>query len=90
MSCYEIKYSRTAEKFIRKNKIAGIKFMKAFMEIAQDREYSRNYDIKKFYSSAYDDIFRLRIGKYRAIFRVVETEILIYIFDIDSRGDIYK
>jgi len=33
--------------------------------------------------------FRLRVGKYRIIFRVV-TEKDIYIDNIDSRGDIYK
>ena len=36
------------------------------------------------------DIFRLRIGDYRAIFRVIDEEIVIFVFTIDSRGDIYK
>ena len=46
--------------------------------------------MKKFHSKNYDDIFRLRIGDYRAVFHIVDDELLVYIFDIGSRGDIYK
>ncbi len=47
-------------------------------------------DIAKIYHKDYNDIFRLRIGKYRAIFRIIDHQILIFVFDSDSRGDIYK
>lgn len=33
---------------------------------------------------------RLRIGKYRVIYRYAENREAVYIMDIDSRGDIYK
>ena len=33
----------------------------------------------------YDDIFRLRIGDYRDIFRIIDNELLVYVFDIGSR-----
>lgn len=46
--------------------------------------------MKKFHSKTYDDIFRLRIGDYRAVFHIVDDELLVYIFDMRSRGDIYK
>ena len=46
--------------------------------------------MKKFYSKAYDDIFRLRIGDYRAVFRIIGNELLVYVFDIEARGDIYN
>jgi mRNA interferase RelE/StbE len=90
MSFYRVKYSKTAEKFLKKNKAMGIRFFRAFEEMAQDKENIRLYDVKKFYSKSFTDIFRLRIGSYRAIFRVIDKEVLIYVFDIDSRGDIYK
>lgn len=90
MSFYRIKYSKSAEKFIKKNKAIGIRFFKAFIEIAGDMENIQFYDVKKFHSKNYDDIFRLRIGDYRAVFRIVEDELLVYVFDIGSRGDIYK
>ncbi len=32
---------------------------------------------------------RLRIGKYRFLYEIQESTILIYFYDADSRGDIY-
>ena len=90
MNFYKVKYSKSAEKFIKKNKATGIRFFKAFAEIAEDRENIQTYDVKKFHSKNYDDIFRLRIGDYRAVFRIVDDELLVYVFDVGSRGNIYK
>jgi mRNA interferase RelE/StbE len=90
MSFYKVKYSKSAEKFMKKNKTIGIKFFKAFTELAESKDNIHSYDVKKFYSKNYNDIFRLRIGDYRAIFRVIDNELIIYIFNIGARGDIYK
>ena len=90
MNFYKIKYSKTAEKFIKKNKAIGIRFFKAFEELAEDKENIKFYDVKKFYSKTYEDIFRLRIVDYRAVFRIIDNELLVYVIDIGSRGDIYK
>ena len=90
MNFYKVKYSKSAEKFIKKNKAIGIRFFKAFAEIAEDRENIQTYDVKKFHSKNYDDIFRLRIGDYRAVFRIVDDELLVYVFDVGSRGNIYN
>lgn len=90
MSFYKIKYSKSAEKFIKKNKAIGIRFFKAFAEITENKENIQFYDVKKFHSKNYDDIFRLRIGDYRAVFRIIDNELLVYVFNIGSRGDIYK
>lgn len=90
MSFYKAKYSKSAEKFIKKNKAIGIRFFKAFAELSEDRKKIQSYDVKKFYSKNYDDIFRLRIGDYRAVFRIVYDELLVYVFDIGARGDVCK
>lgn len=89
MSFYQIKYKKEAEKFIRKHKVEGIKFIKAFIEISENFENIKKYDIKK-YICEENNFFRLRLGKYRAIFEVKQKEIVIIVCDIDSRGDIYK
>lgn len=86
MNFYKVKYSKSAEKFIKKNKSVGIRFFKAFEEISKDKENILFYDIKKFHSKSYDEIFRLRIGNYRAIFRIIDNELIVYIFDIGARG----
>lgn len=90
MSFYKVKYSKSAEKFIKKNSAIGIRFFRAFKEVAEEKKNIYAYDVKKFRSKNYNDIFRMRIGDFRAIFRVVDKELLIYVFDIGSRGDIYK
>lgn len=36
------------------------------------------------------DIYRMRIGDYRALFKVYEEEKAIVILDVDVRGKIYK
>jgi mRNA interferase RelE/StbE len=36
------------------------------------------------------DEYRLRIWKYRFLYKVYESRIYIYFYDADSRGDIYK
>lgn len=90
MSFYKVKYSKSAEKFVKKNKVIGIRFYKAFAEISEDKIKIQFYDVKKFHSKKYDDIFRLWIGDYRAIFRIIDDELLVYVFDIGVRGNIYK
>lgn len=36
------------------------------------------------------DVYRLRIGKRRFLYRVQEDRLIIYFFDADSRSSIYK
>ncbi len=88
MTSYKLIFQKPAKKFMLKHKKIGLKFYQAFIEIAEERNNFTRYDIKKLRNQ--DDSYRMRIGKYRAIFRVVEKEIVIIVFDIDSRGGIYK
>ncbi len=84
----EILRKATLDYIHREEELDGLKFYQAFIEIAEERNNFTRYDIKKLRNQ--DDSYRMRIGKYRAIFRVVEKEIVIIVFDIDSRGGIYK
>lgn len=34
--------------------------------------------------------YRLRIGDYRAIYEIQKQEIVIFVLDIRTRGDVYK
>ena len=47
-------------------------------------------DIKKM--AGYEDVYRLRIGSYRVVFRYDRNNIpvLLVIMNVGSRGDIYK
>ena len=81
-------YSKKSKKFIEKNKKDGLKFFKAFDEISQDLENIKYYDIKNLKSK--ENIFRLRIGKIRALFMKQNNELIILVINIGSRGEIYN
>ena len=81
-------YSKKSKKFIEKNKKDGLKFFKAFDEISQDLENIKYYDIKNLKSK--ENIFRLRIGKFRALFMKQNNELIILVINIVSRGEIYN
>ncbi len=87
---YKVIYHKKAEKFIRTNKIVGLKFMQAFDEIAFNPKNMHKYNIATYHTKGLNDIFRIRIGQYRAIFRVIKNDLVVFVFDIDSRGNIYK
>ncbi|MEE8320466.1 MAG: type II toxin-antitoxin system RelE/ParE family toxin [Gammaproteobacteria bacterium] len=36
------------------------------------------------------DGYRLRIGDYRALYRIYENELIIEVIKLGSRGDVYK
>ena len=84
---YKVKYSKKSVKFIKSNKIIGIKFFEAFDKIASNPLNVEKYDIKQLKNS---ENFRLRISKYRAIFSFENKELIIKVIDIGSRGQIYK
>ena len=90
MKSYRVIYKKEAIKFIKIHKLEGTKFFRAFEEIAKDITKINLYDIKDYHTSEIGDFFRLRIGKYRAIFKINKDFITILVLDIRSRGDIYK
>ena len=50
--------------------------------------FPEGYDIKKLKNR--DNEYRCRIGKYRIVYQVYKSEILILLVDVDLRKDIYK
>ena len=75
---------------MKSHKLEGTKFFKAFEEISKDVTKINLYDIKDYHTSDVGEFFKLRIGKYRAIFKIDKNIITILVLDIGSRGDIYK
>lgn len=80
-----IKYSNSAKKYIESLD------SKTKKRIKQAIDGLPNGDVKVL--KGYDDKRkRLRVGKYRIIYNyITEREVeILYIMDVDSRGDIYK
>lgn len=92
MKSYEVKYHKKAIKFMKKHKEYGLKFYKAFDELKENYPININkYDIRKIQGEKKKNLFRLRIGDYRAIFEVKNNKIsIIYVLLIGTRGDVCK
>ena len=87
---YELRISKPALKFLEKHPIEKKKFLEIFKEISTDYENAiSKYDVKQM-QGVTAETYRLRLGKYRAIYRLYNDVLVIFVLDIGSRGDIYK
>lgn len=89
---YKVKTSKQFDKFLAKHQDIQAKVFESFETIAQN-PYEAKLDIKKLQGKKFQcraNHYRLRISKYRFLYEVLESEILIYAYKADSRGDIYK
>lgn len=84
---YSIKYAKQVEKFLDKHKDLQPKVLSALETIAQN-PFDNALDIKKLQGESHK--YRLRIGKYRLLYEIIESQILIYAYKAQSRGDVYK
>ena len=86
---YEIKLNKKVVKFIESRTKAEKKAIKEKFELLMENPYPPHpsADLKKMQGTT---TFRLRIGKYRFIYEVVEDERIIYVEKSGSRGDVYK
>lgn len=79
---YRIIFQKASEKFVRKqDRITQERLLKAISKLPNGT------DIKKLQGC---DLYRLRVGNMRIHYSVDEIRKLIYIEDIDNRGDVYK
>lgn len=86
---YSVEYHKVVIKFLQKqNKTFAAKVLDIFDAIAANPQNS-NFDIKPLANSPKNH-YRLRVGKFRFLFEIRDNELLIYCYDADSRGGIYK
>lgn len=84
---YKLETSKALDKFLDKHRDLSAKII-AKLELIAQNPYNNNLDIAKL--QGYENHYRLRVSKYRILYEILEQEILIYAYDADSRGDIYK
>ena len=83
---YKVQYKKSATKvLVRMPKQSARKFVTAFEQLAQRNNCK--LDIKQLENR---EGFRLRIGTYRAIYRILEDVLIIEVIKIGNRGDVYK
>lgn len=82
---YRIDYSKKADKDLKKINPEYAKNIRSqFKELVKGVQ---NIDVKKLRTN--DDLYRLRVGDYRAIFEVHEKIITIYVILVGHRKDVY-
>jgi mRNA interferase RelE/StbE len=87
MSRYRLELSKSSKKFLDKsNRVTRERIINVIHALSEN-PYSYPGIIKL---TGYEDTYRVRIGKYRLIYQVLDESLLIFIQDIDSRGDVYK
>ena len=84
---YRLETGKAIDKFLAKHKDMRQRVLDK-LEILAQNPYQNALDIAKL--EGYENHYRLRVGKYRLLYEIIESQILIYAYDIDSRGDIYK
>ena len=85
---HQLKLSREVDKFLDKHRDIWKRLAEKMPEIRTNPHHPVWVDIKPYIW--YPNNYRLRIGKYRFLYEVIDDEILVYFYDADSRGDIYK
>ncbi len=87
MSRYKLELSRSSKKFLQKNDRVTRERIINVIHALTENPFSYPGMIKL---SGFDDTYRVRVGKYRLIYQIYDERLLIFVQDIDSRGDIYK
>jgi len=83
----QIEYRRAARKALTKlPRAVADQFLAAFEALATDPG-RRDLDVKPMIAR---DGHRLRIGRYRALFRIERDRMVILVLEIGPRGDVYK
>ena len=86
MASFRIEVSATAEKQIRKlRREDQVRVLRAIQPLATEPIPQGSRKIR-----GYDDVFRIRVGTYRILYRVEGRRLLIIILKIGHRREIYR
>ncbi|MCG8556113.1 MAG: type II toxin-antitoxin system RelE/ParE family toxin [Proteobacteria bacterium] len=86
MSCYSVELSRSAEKALRKLPRDDLRHIAAALKRLESDP--RPQGSRKL--SGYDDVLRIRVGRYRIIYNIIEERVLVIVLKIGHRRDIYR
>jgi mRNA interferase RelE/StbE len=86
MADFRIEVSATAEKQIRKlPREHQVRVLQAIRALAREPKPPGSRRIR-----GYEDVYRIRVGTYRVLYRVEAQRLVIIILKIGHRRDIYR
>ena len=84
---YTVKYSSSAKKEIEKLSVEVGKRIKNAIEEMTDDPYSH---VKKLKTSSNSPIYSLRVGEYRVIMAIENSQLIILVLEVGNRSKIYR
>ena len=86
MPTYQVIIKETAQKQIKKLPIEYLpRIRRAILQLEQ---VPRPAGCKKLVGSK--NIYRIRIGIYRVVYEIIDKQLIVYVFDVEHRKDVYK
>jgi len=86
MASYEIEISRTAERQLKKLPEKDQLLVVRAVLLLTDEPHPKGS--RKL--SGYDDVFRIRVGRFRVLYSVLEKRLIILVLKIGHRKNIYR
>ncbi len=80
---YQIIIKKKAKKFIDRLPVNERKRV-----VSAIGQLPNGEDIKKL--RGHSNLLRLRVGNYRVVYTVDNGQLIVYVIDIDNRGEVYK
>lgn len=86
---YSLKIHKKVVKFLQSRNTSERRLIKQKLTLLKEDPYShQELDIKKLKGNT--DAFRLRTGKFRIIYQILNKELVILVISAGTRGDVYK
>ena len=86
MANYKLEVSATAEKQLRKLEQADqIRILRAVQDLAREPRPSGCRKLQ-----GYDDVFRIRVGKFRILYSIDGMRIIVTVLKVAHRKDVYR
>jgi len=86
MARYDIEISQTAERQLKKLPRREQRRVLAAVVALGDEPVPRGS--RKL--TGYDDVFRIRVGRYRVVYSVAKKKLIIIVLKIGQRKDVYR
>ncbi len=86
MAKYKLEISRTAEKQLKKlQQDEQRRVIKAILSLPAEPFPNGSRKL-----AGYDDVFRIRVGRYRVLYSVGEKTLIIIVLKVGHRKDVYR
>jgi mRNA interferase RelE/StbE len=86
---YKVILNKKVIKFLQRRSESEKKSIKRKIDLLQQNPIkNENLDIKQL--KGVENVYRLRIGKIRMVYQVLNEKLVVILFSAGMRGDIYK